>query len=68
MYQGLIYGVVFVIFVYGIDEQKVIYLFNMVSCEWIGIMNLIELYCGIDLGLMCIKVEFQDDGFFKVFG
>lgn len=40
----------------------------MVICEWIGIMNLIELYCGIDLGLMCIKVELQVDGSYKIIG
>lgn len=68
MYLGLIYGVYLVIYVYGIDDQKVIYLFKMVSCDWIGMMNLIELYVGIDLGMLCIKVELQDDGSYLIIG
>lgn len=31
-------------------------------------MCLIELYCGMDLGILCMKVEFNVDGFYSIIG
>lgn len=68
MYQGLTHGAASAILVHGTDEQKAIYLPNMVSCQWTGTMNLTEPHCGTDLGLMRSKAEPQGDGSYKISG
>nr|WP_321251795.1 acyl-CoA dehydrogenase C-terminal domain-containing protein [uncultured Ruegeria sp.] len=68
MYQGLTHGAASAILAHGTDEQKNMYLPNMVSCEWTGTMNLTEPHCGTDLGLMRTKAEPQGDGSYKISG
>lgn len=50
-------SVIFVVIKYVSKELKDIYFVKLISGEWIGIMNLIEFYVGIDLSLFSIKVE-----------
>lgn len=68
MYQGLTHGAYSAIHAHGTDEQKAMYLPNMVTCKWTGTMNLTEPHSGTDLGLMRTKAEPQDDGTYKISG
>lgn len=54
--------------VYVSDELKVIYLLKLVFGEWCGIMNLIEFYVGLDVGVLLFKVELNGDGIYLVMG
>ena len=49
-YPGLTAGAVEAIHNHGSDEQKAMYLPNMISGKWGGTMNLTEPHCGTDLG------------------
>ena len=66
MYQGLTHGAYSAIHTHGSDEQKAMYLPNMVEGRWSGTMNLTEPHCGTDLGLIRTKAEPQDDGRMRV--
>ena len=68
MYQGLTHGAYSAIHAHGTDEQKAMYLPNMVTCKWTGTMNLTEPHSGTDLGLMRTKAEPQEDGTYKISG
>jgi len=68
MYPGLTHGAYSAIDAHGSDEQKKMYLPNMVSGKWAGTMNLTEPHCGTDLGLMRTKAVPQDDGTYKITG
>lgn len=61
-------GVIEVLLMVGIDEQKQCYVLKLILGEWIGMMNLIELQVGFDFVLVCLCVELQGDGIYKVFG
>ena len=52
----------------GSDEQKSIYLENLVSGKWTGTMNLTEPQAGSDLAAVRTRAVPQGDGTFKVFG
>ncbi|AMP06237.1 acyl-CoA dehydrogenase [Collimonas pratensis] len=52
----------------GSDEQKRIYLENLVSGKWTGTMNLTEPQAGSDLALVRTRAVPQDDGTFKISG
>jgi alkylation response protein AidB-like acyl-CoA dehydrogenase len=52
----------------GSDEQKAIYLENLVSGKWTGTMNLTEPQAGSDLAAVRTRAEPQGDGTYKVFG
>jgi 3-(methylthio)propanoyl-CoA dehydrogenase len=52
----------------GSDEQKRIYLANLISGKWTGTMNLTEPQAGSDLALVRSRAVPQDDGTYKVFG
>ena len=67
-YPGLTAGAVEAIHNHGSDEQKAMYLPNMISGKWGGTMNLTEPHCGTDLGLMRSKAELQNDGTYKITG
>lgn len=54
----LMESVVLVVIKYVSDDLKNKYFVKLISGEWIGIMNFIEFYVGIDLSLFNIKVEF----------
>jgi alkylation response protein AidB-like acyl-CoA dehydrogenase len=68
MYHGLTAGAIASILVKGSDEQKQIYLPNMVAGRWTGTMNLTEPHCGTDLGLLRTKAEPQADGSYLISG
>ncbi len=52
----------------GSDEQKRIYLENLISGKWTGTMNLTEPQAGSDLALVRTKAVPQGDGSYKLFG
>ena len=52
----------------GSDEQKAIYLENLISGKWTGTMNLTEPQAGSDLAAVRTRAEPQGDGTYKVFG
>jgi alkylation response protein AidB-like acyl-CoA dehydrogenase len=68
MYHGLTAGAIASILVKGTDEQKRVYVPNMVSGRWTGTMNLTEPHCGTDLGLLKTKAEPQADGSYRITG
>ena len=68
MYHGLTAGAIASILVKGSDDQKRIYVPNMVSGRWTGTMNLTEPHCGTDLGLLKTKAEPQADGSYRITG
>ncbi|HEX8579682.1 MAG TPA: acyl-CoA dehydrogenase C-terminal domain-containing protein [Allosphingosinicella sp.] len=68
MYHGLTQGAIASILVKGSDEQKAVYLPNMISGRWTGTMNLTEPHCGTDLGLLKTKAEPQADGSYRISG
>jgi len=52
----------------GSDEQKAVFLPNMMSGKWTGSMNLTEPQAGSDLSLVRTRAEPQPDGTYKLFG
>jgi alkylation response protein AidB-like acyl-CoA dehydrogenase len=68
MYHGLTQGAIASILVKGSDEQKRMYIPNMVAGRWTGTMNLTEPHCGTDLGLLRTKAEPQVDGSYRISG
>jgi alkylation response protein AidB-like acyl-CoA dehydrogenase len=68
MYHGLTMGAEASILTKGSEEQKRIYLPNMISGRWTGTMNLTEPHCGTDLGLLKTRAEPQGDGSYKITG
>ncbi|NMM27938.1 MAG: acyl-CoA dehydrogenase [Glaciimonas sp.] len=52
----------------GTDEQKAIYLENLISGKWTGTMNLTEPQAGSDLAAVRTRAVPQSDGTYKVFG
>ena len=68
MYPGLTRGAAEAIQQGGSEEQKKVYLPNMVSGKWAGTMNLTEPQCGTDLGLIRTKAVPQPDGSYKITG
>lgn len=63
-----LYGVIEVFKQYGEVWQQEVFLKLLIEGCWMGIMCLIELYCGIDLGLFKIKVELNVDGSYVIIG
>ncbi len=68
MYPGLTRGAAEAIETGGSEEQKNVYLPNMMTGKWSGTMNLTEPQCGTDLGLIRTKAVPQPDGSFKITG
>ncbi|KRB73581.1 acyl-CoA dehydrogenase [Noviherbaspirillum sp. Root189] len=52
----------------GTDEQKKLYLENLISGKWTGTMNLTEPQAGSDLALVRTRAVPQGDGTFKISG
>ncbi len=52
----------------GTDQQKAIYLENLISGKWTGTMNLTEPQAGSDLAAVRTRAVPQGDGTYKVFG
>ena len=68
MYHGLTAGAIASLLVKGTDEQKQMYVPNMVSGKWTGTMNLTEPHCGTDLGLIKTKADPNADGSYAIRG
>ena len=68
MYHGLTAGAIASLLVKGTDEQKQMYVPNMVSGKWTGTMNLTEPHCGTDLGLIKTKADPNADGSYSLRG
>jgi butyryl-CoA dehydrogenase len=52
----------------GSDEQKQIYLANLISGKWTGTMNLTEPHAGSDLALVRTRAVPDGNGNYKIFG
>ncbi|MFZ6746578.1 acyl-CoA dehydrogenase [Undibacterium sp. JH2W] len=52
----------------GSDEQKAIYLENLISGKWTGTMNLTEPQAGSDLAMVRSRAVPQGDGTYRVYG
>ena len=52
----------------GSEEQKNIYLENLISGKWTGTMNLTEPQAGSDLALVRSRAVPEADGTYKIFG
>ena len=52
----------------GTDEQKAMYLPNMVSGKWTGTMNITEPQAGSDLAAIRSRAVPQGDGTYRIFG
>lgn len=68
MYPGLTAGAISAILAKGSPEQKAKYVPRMVTCEWLGTMNLTEPQCGTDLGLIRTRAVPQADGTYAITG
>ena len=68
MFHGLTAGAIASLLIKGSDEQKRIYVPNMVSGRWTGTMNLTEPHCGTDLGLLKTRAEPNPDGSYSITG
>ncbi len=68
LFPGLTHGAYSALLAHGTEEQKNLYLPNLVSGRWSGTMNLTEPQCGTDLGLLKTRAEPQADGSYKIFG
>ena len=68
MYPALSHGAFSLIHRHGSEEQKSLFLPNMISGQWAGTMNLTESHCGTDLGLIRTRAEPGDDGQYRISG
>ncbi len=68
MYPGLTQGAVAAMLVHASEEQKKLYLPNMVAGRWTGTMNLTEPHCGTDLGLLKTRAVPNGDGSYAITG
>ena len=68
MYSGLSRGAYSAIFLHGSEDQKLLYLPKLASCEWTGTMNLTEPHCGTDLGLIKTKATPMGDDSYQLTG
>ena len=68
MYPGLTTGAIAALIAAGSEEQKAMYVPNMVSGKWLGTMNLTEPHCGTDLGMIRTKAELDTDGSYAITG
>ncbi len=68
LYPGLTHGAYLALYHHGSNEQKQMYLPNMVSGKWCGTMCLTEPQCGTDLGMLRTKAVPDGDGSFMLSG
>ena len=68
MYSGLSRGAYSAIFLHGSEDQKLLYLPKLATCEWTGTMNLTEPHCGTDLGLIKTKATPMRDDSYQLTG
>ena len=68
MYPGLSQGALAVLLTHGTGAQKTMFVPKLISGDWSGTMNLTELHCGTDLGLLKTKAVPNGDGSYAIFG
>ena len=68
MYPGLSVGCMNTILQFGTDEQKNLYMPNLVAGTWSGTMCLTEPQCGTDLGQVKTKAEPNAEGTYHISG
>ncbi len=68
MYPGLSHGAYECLLAHGTEQQKNLYLPQLVSGAWTGTMCLTEAHCGTDLGLLRTKAIPQADESYKITG
>ncbi len=68
MYTGLSFGAIKCIGEHGTQEQKDIYMANLIGGKWTGTMCLTESHCGSDVGLLKTKAKLQSDGSYEITG
>ena len=68
MYSGLSRGAYSAIFLHGSEDQKLLYLPKLATCEWTGTMNLTEPHCGTDLVLIKTKATPMGDDTYQLTG
>ncbi|MCP4296593.1 MAG: acyl-CoA dehydrogenase [Proteobacteria bacterium] len=68
MYPGLSHGAIATLVEHGTEEQKQIYLTQLIEGTWTGTMCLTEPQCGTDLGQVTTKAEPQNDGSYRITG
>ena len=68
IYHALSHGVYSTIKSHGTEEQKNIFLPNLVKSKWTGTMNLTEPQCGTDLGLIRTKAVLVENSTYKISG
>ncbi len=68
MYPGLSAGAANTLQTWGSEEQKEVYLKQLVSGKWSGTMCLTEPQCGTDLGQVKTRAEPNGDGTYKLTG
>ena len=68
MYSGLSRGAYSAIFLHGSEDQKLLYLPKLATCEWTGTMNLTEPHCGTDLWLIKTKATPMGDDSYQLTG
>ena len=64
----LSHGAIDAVLSHGSEEQKEVYLPNMVTGDWAGTMNLTEADAGSDVGALRSRAVRQDDGTYKISG
>jgi len=68
MYPGLTHGAARLIELYGTEEQKNKYMFNMYTGKWTGTMCLTEPGAGTDVGSLKTSAKKLPDGTFSITG
>lgn len=68
MYPGLSAGAASTLLAWGNQQQKDLYLSQIVAGTWSGTMCLTEPQCGTDLGQVKTRADPQPDGTFKITG
>ncbi len=68
MYSGLSRGAYSAISLHGSEDQKLLYLPKLATCEWTGTMNLTEPHCGTDLGLIKSRATPMGDDSYQLKG
>ncbi len=68
MYPALSHGAWALIHRHGSEDQKSMFLPNMISGKWTGTMNLTESHCGTDLGLIRSRAEPEGDDRYRISG
>lgn len=64
----LTFGAIDAIVAHGSDEQRSLYLPNLIGGTWSATMNLTEPHAGSDVGALSTRAEPADDGSYRITG